>query len=177
MQLDLTIPSIAACCCTAIFAALAVPGPVAAATECADGKVGIRGEWGKAVFSVEVADTPAERSRGLQFREELPQTAGMLFMFEEPGPVSFWMKNTPLPLDMLFISSTGIVTGIYRNATPFDTRTIFGGDEVSAVLEINGGTSTRFGITDGSEVLHPAFDQGIAAWPCNSTGSASNPDK
>ncbi len=177
MQLDLTIPSFAARFFTVILATLVASGPIAAATECADGKIGIRGEWGTAVFSVEVADTPAERSRGLQFREELPQTAGMLFLFEEPGPVTFWMKNTPLPLDMLFISKTGTVTGIYRNATPFDTRMIFGGNEVSAVLEINGGTSTRFGITGGSEILHPAFDPEIAAWPCNSTGSASNPDE
>ena len=108
-------------CCTAILVVLTLAGPLSAATECADDRVDIRGDWGKAVFSVEIADTLAERSKGLQFREQLPQFSGMLFLFEEVRPVSFWMKNTPLPLDMIFISESGTVTGIHPNATPFDT--------------------------------------------------------
>ncbi len=153
-------------CCTAILVVLTLAGPLSAATECADDRVDIRGDWGKAVFSVEIADTPAERSKGLQFREQLPQFSGMLFLFEEVRPVSFWMKNTPLPLDMIFISESGTVTGIHPNATPFDTRMVVSGDAVLAVLEINGGLSRRFGINDGSEIRHPAFDPEIAAWPC-----------
>lgn len=101
------------------------------------------------------------------FRETMPSTHGMLFLFEKPQPVSFWMKNTLIPLDMIFIRPDGSVARIHRNAIPHDTTLIDGGLGVSAVLEVNGGLTGRLGITVGSELQHPAFDQSAAVWPCN----------
>ncbi|MGM9401270.1 DUF192 domain-containing protein [Aliiroseovarius sp. KMU-71] len=139
----------------------------AEASDCQFDRISIRGDWGQAAFTIEVADDPNERAQGLMFRETLPSTHGMLFLFEKPQPVSFWMKNTLIPLDMIFIRPDGSVARIHRNAIPHDTTLIDGGQGVSAVLEVNGGLTGRFGITVGSELQHPAFDQSAAVWPCN----------
>ena len=152
---------------TVLLAMAVSANPVDASSACRIDSVALRGDWGQAEFSVEVADSPNERSEGLQGRRELGLMQGMLFVFESPGRVSFWMKNTPIALDMLFASSDGVVTKIHREAIPFDTSTIDGGDDTFAVLEINGGLSDRFGITAGSQMRHPAFDQVGAAWPCD----------
>ncbi len=76
------------------------------------------------------------------------------------------MKNTLIPLDMIFIDATGTVTRIHENAVPLDTTGIDGGTGVVAVLEVNGGLASALGITEGSEVRHPSFDSRAAAWPC-----------
>lgn len=127
----------------------------------------LRGDWGTARFSVEVADTAQERSRGLMFRESLPRSAGMLFVYPRPQRVSFWMRNTPLPLDLLFVDAFGAITRIYRQAIPFDESPIPGGDGVLVVLEINGGLSDVYGFRPGDQMQHPAFDQNTAVWPCS----------
>jgi len=150
--------------------AMAFLGAVGAAANCPTEVVWLRGDWGKATFSVEIAKTPQERARGLQEREYLPLMAGMLFLFESPGPVTFWMKNTPISLDILFVSETGTVTGIHREAVPFDPTLIRGGNDTIAVLELNGGISDRFGVAEGTEIRHPAFNQDLAAWPCSDGG-------
>lgn len=134
---------------------------------CADDQVELRGDWGKARFSIEVADDPAERAQGLMNRASLPSSAGMLFIYEAPQHASFWMKNTLIPLDMIFVDPTGTVTRIHENAVPLDTTGIDGGDGVAAVLEINGGLARRLGITTGSEMRHPSFASATAAWPCS----------
>lgn len=139
-------------------------GPVRA--DCLDTKVTLRGDWGTAQFSVELADTPAERAQGLMFRESLPRSAGMLFVFEEPQRASFWMKNTLIPLDMLFLDRSGVVTRIAENAVPGDLTPIDGGTGVFAVLEINGGLARAYGITEGTQMQSPIFAGGPAAWPC-----------
>ena len=149
--------------------ALTVGTGGAVAADCSPETVSLRGEWGRAEFSVEIADTPQSRARGLQGRNHLPTAAGMLFLYESAGPASFWMKDTPIHLDMLFISEAGTVSHIHRNAVPFDTTPIRAGGAVAAVLEINGGLSEQFGISEGSELRHPAFDQELAAWPCLDT--------
>ena len=136
--------------------------------ECADDRVELRGDWGQASFRVEIADDDAERGRGLMFREELARGAGMLFVYDRPQPVSFWMRNTLIPLDMIFIGPEGRVTRVHENAVPLDETSISGGDGVLAVLEINGGLSQRMGIDVGSEVRHPAFEGEDAVWPCPS---------
>ncbi len=138
--------------------------------ECRNDMVQLRGSWGTAEFSVEIADTPATRARGLQGRDSLGGMNGMLFIFERPGTVSFWMKDTRIPLDMLFISESGVVSKIHHNATPYDLTAIPGGSGISAVLEINGGLSGQFGLNPGTEVRHPQLEQTIAAWPCNPEG-------
>ena len=133
---------------------------------CRRDAIGLRGDWGQAVFSIEVADTPQERARGLMFREQMARGVGMLFVYETPQPASFWMKNTLIELDMLFADKTGRITHVHHRAIPGDLTPIKGGGAVYAVLEINGGLARRYGIAPGSLMRHPAFAQGPAAWPC-----------
>ncbi|WP_424939783.1 DUF192 domain-containing protein [Aliiroseovarius sp. S253] len=153
-----------------VFSVVLVAGSVQA-SECQQDRVSIRGDWGQAAFTVEVADDPRERAQGLMFREHMPSSHGMLFLFEKPQQVSFWMKDTLIPLDMLFIQSDGSISHIHENAVPHDTTPIVGGAGVVAVLEVNGGLAARFGIDEGSELQHPAFDQAQAAWPCVASSS------
>jgi uncharacterized protein len=141
-------------------------GPVLAA--CQADSVSLRGPSGNVMqFRVEVADDNAERAQGLMFREKMASSAGMLFLYESPRRSSFWMDNTLIPLDMIFADATGRVTKVHSNAVPLDRTPIDGGDNVLAVLEINGGLATRLGIVPGFELRHPALDQTIAAWPCD----------
>ena len=143
---------------------LGLVAPVVA--ECNDAQVELRGDWGQARFSVEIADEPAERAQGLMNREDLPASSGMLFIYESSQHAIFWMKNTLIPLDLIFIGETGKVTRIHENAVPLDLTNIDGGTGVVAVLEINGGLSRALGISEGSEVRHPSFDQTTAVWSC-----------
>ena len=136
--------------------------------ECSPDSVSLRGDWGKARFCVEVADSSASRAKGLMNRESLAESAGMLFVYETPRAASFWMKNTLIPLDMIFADGSGLVTRIHENAVPLDTTPIDGGENVVVVLEINGGLAGKLGITEGSEISHPSIDQSIARWPCGS---------
>ena len=116
---------------------------------------------------VEIADDAGERAQGLMHRTSLAGSAGMLFIYEEPQPLSFWMRNTLIPLDLLFIDSRGVVQHIHHNAIPLDESPLEGGsDALLAVLEINGGLSARMGITPGTELRHPAFAGRNPAWPC-----------
>ncbi len=133
---------------------------------CADDKVTVSGDWGQATFTVDVADDPQERAQGLMFVEQMATLQGMLFVYEEPQSVSFWMKNTLIPLDMLFVSPDGEVLSIHENAIPGDLTPIPGGDGVQMVLEINGGLSRRLGIDVGDVMQHPSFGQDAIA-PCS----------
>ena len=144
---------------------LAMVGPVLAA--CSENRVDLRGAFGTAGFSVEVADTPEARAQGLMNRDSLPRSAGMLFVYDAPQRATFWMKNTRIPLDMIFLDSKGQVLGVHANARPMDTTIIDGGLGVLAVLEINGGLAARLGIAPGDMLRHPAFDPATAAWPCD----------
>lgn len=110
---------------------------------------------GEHLFTAEVAATPAARARGLMHRESLAPDAGMLFLFEPPRRVSFWMKNTLISLDMLFIDEAGRIVAIAERTEP-ETLTGHGPDQpVRAVLEINGGLADRLGIRPGDEVRAP----------------------
>jgi len=139
---------------------------VAQTAPCDEGRLSIRGDWGQAAYSVEIADTPQLRQQGLMFRESMARGAGMLFVFDKPQSVGFWMKNTLIPLDMLFIDQTGVVKRVHSNAIPGDLTTIPGGDGIFAVLEINGGLAQSYGIVEGSEIRHPAFANGPPVWAC-----------
>ena len=139
--------------------------PVVSA-DCDPDVLKVRGPWGQAQFSVEVADDAAERAQGLMNRPSMPRAAGMLFVYDTPQDVSFWMKNTLIPLDMIFADETGRVVSIHENAVPLDTTAIPGGDSVKYVLEINGGMSELLGLNLGSELQHPAIAAEAAAWPC-----------
>ena len=139
----------------------------AAAAGCTPGAVELRSDRGMSRFSVEIADDPQERAVGLMNRPSMPAGHGMLFVYDRPQQVYFWMRNTLIPLDMIFIGPDGVVRRVHSMARPLDETTIDGGDGIFAVLEINGGLARDLGIGPGTEVRHPAFDQSLAAWPCN----------
>lgn len=126
----------------------------------------MRGDFGTLGFRVEVADDDAERSRGLMGRQAMGRLEGMLFVFDATQPVSFWMRNTLIPLDMLFIDETGTVVRVHANAVPLDESPIPSGVPVRYVLEINGGLAARFGIAAGAKLQHPVIPAETAAWPC-----------
>jgi uncharacterized membrane protein (UPF0127 family) len=147
----------------AVFLLLAAAG---AASACSPGTLEVRGEFGQARFNVEVADDAAERSQGLMFRESMPLSAGMLFVYERPQRVSFWMRNTLIPLDMIFADARGVVTRVHAEAVPLDETPIDGGEGVQFVLEINGGLAAQLGLAPGAELRHPAIPASVAAWPC-----------
>ena len=108
---------------------------------------------GKAhVFNVEVARTDAEQDRGLMFRTSLPADGGMIFPFKKPRIGSFWMKNTLIPLDMVFIRADGSIDRIAENTIPESLEPVVSGGEVSAVLELAGGTAARLGIDETAKV-------------------------
>jgi uncharacterized protein len=111
-------------------------------------------------FEVEVMRTEAERARGLMFRRYMPPERGMLFDFKVAAPVSMWMKDTFIPLDMLFIRADGAIARIAANADPMSTRIISSGEPVLAVLELNGGTAARLNLKQGDKVEHKMFEQG-----------------
>lgn len=108
-------------------------------------------------FAVEVATTPAQMEQGLMFRQSLPADAGMIFDFGEPTPATMWMKNTWIPLDMLFVDTKGRIVNIRERAVPNSTETIAASAPVRAVVELNGGTADRLGIKPGDQVKFPIF--------------------
>ena len=108
-------------------------------------------------FQVEIADTPTKREMGLQYRREMAPDHGMIFLFPTEEQQSFWMKNTPIPLDMIFISAERKIVGIVENTVPFslDGRSVSGTSQF--VLEINGGLSRRYGFKAGDSVRFQGF--------------------
>lgn len=108
-------------------------------------------------FQVEVARNDADRAQGLMYRRSMPANQGMLFDFGRVEPVSMWMQNTYLPLDMLFVRQDGTIARIAANTEPLSTRTIPSGEPVLAVLELNAGTAARLGIKPGDRIEHPLF--------------------
>ena len=139
--------------------------PSLAAAACRPDRVNIEGDFGSAWFRVAVADDPQERAQGLMFVEAMPLMEGMLFVYERPQAASFWMRNTLIPLDMLFAEADGTITRIHENAEPLNETPIPGGDAVQYVLEINGGLARQIGIEEGAILQHPAIGP-EAALPC-----------
>ena len=117
----------------------------------------IAGKTGVHIFSVEIADTEATREKGLMFRKALPEGQGMLFDFQKDQDVSFWMKNTYIPLDMIFIRGDGRILRIAENTEPLSTRTVPSGGPVRAVLEVIGGTAEKMGLAPGDRVAYAPF--------------------
>lgn len=130
------------------------------ATGCqAEPKVTITSRDGKAVsFIVEIADTPSKREMGLMYRKEMAADRGMIFIFPQESPQSFWMKNTPLPLDMIFINADKKIVGIVERTVPFslDPRGVSAPSQF--VLEINGGLAQKHGIRAGDSVGFEGID-------------------
>jgi uncharacterized protein len=108
-------------------------------------------------FTVEMADNDERRTVGLMFRRQMAADAGMLFDFQRDAPVSMWMRNTLIPLDMLFVDARGIVRKIHQRAVPLSEAIIASDEPVRSVLELNGGTAARLGLKPGDRLVHPMF--------------------
>ena len=135
------------------FCALALNGSRADAFE----SLTIATASGAHAFNVEIAASEAAREKGLMYRRFMPADRGMLFEFEREAPVSFWMKNTYIPLDMIFIARDGSVTRVAADAEPLSEAIVPSGGPCVAVLELNGGTAARIGLKVGDKVRHPFF--------------------
>ena len=112
---------------------------------------------GEHSFNVEVATTNQERAIGLMFRRSLPADAGMLFLYDRAQPAAMWMKNTLIPLDMVFITADGKVHRIEQNTEPFSTELISSEGPVVGVLELNGGAAAKIGLKRGDLVVYPGL--------------------
>ena len=136
----------------AALAVLLVAAPLAACSD--EGRLVLHSATGDHVFNVEVVDTPESRAQGLMFRQDLADDAGMLFDFKQEREVSFWMQNTFIPLDMIFVGADGVIKTIHVNARPQDTTSIPSQVPVQFVLEIPGGRSEELGIKAGDTMEH-----------------------
>ena len=123
-----------------------------------DDVVIISSSTGEHRFQIELANDNEERRVGLMYRTELAAGTGMLFDFGDPQPISMWMKNTLIPLDMAFIDQKGVIKRIAANTTPRSLESVASGAPVIAVLEVNGGAFERLGVKAGDTVSHPIFD-------------------
>lgn len=119
-------------------------------------------ETGKYVFDVEIADRDDTRARGLMFRTSLGPREGMLFVYDAEQHISMWMRNTYIPLDMIFIARDGTVRRIEENTETFSERVIESGGRVLAVLEVNAGTAAALKLKPGDKVMHPRFKAAAA---------------
>ena len=108
-------------------------------------------------FSVEIAQTQRQHTQGLMFRRKMAAEAGMLFVYRRDEPTAMWMKNTFIPLDMLFIGSDGVIEKIAERTVPMSEAVISSGGQVVAVLELNAGTASRLGIKPGDRVVSTAL--------------------
>jgi uncharacterized protein len=143
---------------TAIFALLAITSlSYAAPVKLPVETVTIQTQGGARVFRMEVAGDDASRATGLMHRTHLARNAGMLFDFRTVVMTAFWMKDTPLPLDMLFVRPDGTIATVAANAVPYSTAEIVSPEPVRAVIEINGGEAKALGIAPGDRVLASIF--------------------
>ncbi|HEY9011817.1 MAG TPA: DUF192 domain-containing protein [Devosia sp.] len=136
-----------------VLATLIGLAPLAACSS--DGRLVVHTASGDHAFNVEVVDTPETRAKGLMFRQSLAPDAGMLFDFGREQQTAFWMQNTFIPLDMIFIAADGEVKTIHVNAVPHDTTSIPSGVPVRFVLEIPGGRAKEIGLEPGDRIEHP----------------------
>lgn len=127
--------------------------PLAACSS--DDRLVIHTETGDYPFSIELVDTPESRAQGLMYREKLDANAGMLFDFKQEQMTAFWMQNTLIPLDMIFIAPDGEVKTVHVNARPLDRTSISSQVPVQFVLEIPGGRSLEIGLKAGDRIAHP----------------------
>lgn len=112
---------------------------------------------GEQQIELEIADTDESRMRGLMFRDDLPLERGMLFDFKQVRLVLMWMKNTPLPLDMVFLHSDGTIALIRENTVPFSENIVSSGEPVAYVVELNAGVAKKLGLRAGDKALHPVI--------------------
>lgn len=138
---------------------------MSAAGQCRDSIIEVKSNTAHIKLNVEIADSAQKRAIGLMHRESMPLNSGMWFIYETPRTVAFWMRNTLIPLDMLFVDEHGEVQRIHKNARPLDETPIAGGNDIQFVLELNAGLSDRYGLGVGDFVRHPSIKQD-PVWPC-----------
>jgi uncharacterized membrane protein (UPF0127 family) len=136
------------------FAMLAAPASGIAAST---GTLVLKTATGDHAFNIEVMASDQERALGLMFRRSLPENSGMLFIYDPPQPATMWMKNTLIPLDMVFISADARVHRIESNAEPFSETLIPSDGDVVGVLELNGGEAGKIGLRRGDKVIYPGL--------------------
>ncbi|MEL6337828.1 MAG: DUF192 domain-containing protein [Pseudomonadota bacterium] len=151
---------------SAVVAVLLSAAP-AVALACSPDAVDVVGKAGSVSFSVEIADEPEERRRGLMFRQSMPTDAGMLFLFDVPHQASFWMRNTFIPLDIIFLDASGTVLNVAERTVPFSETPHLSDGLATAVLEVNAGLAEAHGIGPGAQVRHPAFAAQQGALACD----------
>ena len=134
--------------------------------QCQTDSVTLRYPAGMARFQIEIARTEEARARGLMQRAKLPRLSGMLFVYPDEKPRAFWMKNTLIPLDILFFDARGVLVGMQENARPFDLTPLPSGAPARFVLEINGGLAKTLRITKGAAMAHPDISPDLAAFHC-----------
>lgn len=142
----------------ALFWGAALLGPVSAQEAGPTGSYLVQTKHGPVELELELADDGAERARGLMFRRSLPEHGGMLFDFGAEQPVAMWMRNTYIPLDMLFVDTAGRVVHIARQTTPLSEATITAGRPVRGVIELAGGAAAELGIEVGDLVTRQLFE-------------------
>ena len=143
----------------AVLIAIGAAWP-AGAQQLATAPLAIATEDGRHEFTVELAIAPADQTRGLMFRRALPADAGMLFLYNTDAMRAFWMRNTFVPLDIIFVAGDGRIAHIAQRTVPFSEAAISSRVPVRAVLELNAGTARRLGIEVGDVVLYDAFGTG-----------------
>ena len=143
----------------AILTSVALITALAASDSQSESEITIATRNAKHLFTVEIARTSAEMERGLMFRDHLAPDHGMLFLYEDDRWATFWMKNTLIPLDLLFVDASGRIVGIAERTVPLSTVLIPSGAPVRAVLEVNGGTADRLRIEVGDRLIHPALSE------------------
>jgi hypothetical protein len=131
------------------------PGAIAAG----NAALVLKTDSGPHSFTIELATTPGKRALGLMYRRALPADAGMLFLYDQPQPLTMWMRNTILPLDMIFIGANGKVHRVESHTEPFSTQLISSEGDVQGVLEVNAGTAEAIGLKAGDEVVYPGLNQ------------------
>lgn len=148
-----------------LVAVLSLPVPVSGPAaqsprglaQFAKGEVKIETSGGAHSFRVEIARTDRQQMQGLMFRRHMAADAGMLFVYRREAPIAMWMKNTFIPLDMIFIGRGGRIVKIVQRTVPLSEATISSGSPVVAVLELNAGSASRLGIRTGDRVLSSAL--------------------
>ena len=143
--------------CVATIASLAVSSVKAQLQRFATSELTIVSATGSHRFTVEVAETPEQMQQGLMYRRTMAADAGMLFDYKTPTMATMWMRNTFIPLDMLFIDAQGRIVNIHQRAVPQSLDIIASAAPIRAVIELNGGTAARLGIAPGDQVRHPIF--------------------